>query len=157
MNKFVKQGKFKQLNATILAPENAGLRIILNLCGENGKFESKLDKLLCSRWTRVRTDFKEWHATQHNFKLGLLNTNSAVSSDTWVVEALVKDKEDKLDEKALDVAMKKLGDLCKYENASLHVSDILMVEAPSLKEFLIKHLIENSVNVYVYTEPVKLV
>jgi len=155
MNKFTAPGKMKQVNATILAPENAGLRIILNLCSENGKFESTLDKLLYSRWARVKSDFKEWHATQHNFKLGLLNTNSAVASDTWICEALVKDKNDKLDEKSLEVAVKKIKDLCKYEKASLHVSNILTNDFPSLVDLLKNHLVDEGINVYFYEEPKK--
>lgn len=155
MNKFVKPGKTKQVNATVLAPENAGLRIILNLCGQNGKFDKDFDKLLTKRWARVKLDYSEWHATQHNFKLGMLNTNAAVASDIWVVNALVRDKNDKLDDKALDAAVKKVGELCKYENASLHVSNMLVDNVSSLKELLFKHVLENSINVYFYNEPPK--
>lgn len=155
MKKFTIPGRTKQINATILAPENAGLRIILNICGQSGKFESKLDKLLCSRWARVKSDYKEWHATQYNFKLGMLNTNSAVASDTWVCNALVKDKNDVVDNVALETAIKKLSALCKYERASLHVSNILVDECPGLKDLLTTHLIDDGVNVYFYAEPEK--
>ena len=155
MNKFITQGKLKQVNATVLTPENAGLRIILNLVGQDGKFEAPLDKLLAARWAKCRSDYKEWYSTQHNFKLGLLNSDSAVGSDTWICSALVKNKEGVVDPKALETAIKKVGDLCLGEKASLHVSDLLTSAVPSLKQLLITHLIERGTNVYLYSEPVK--
>jgi hypothetical protein len=154
MNKFTIQGKMKQVNATILAPENSGLRFVLNACGQSGKFESKLDNLLTKRWVKVREDYKGWYATQHNFKLGWLN-NTAVASDTWVINMLVEDKDGKVDEKALQLAVKKLAELAKYEKASVHVSTILTAEIPALQPMLVKGLIEEGVNVYFYNEPIK--
>jgi hypothetical protein len=154
MNKFTQPGKMKQVNATILAPELAGLRLILNVCGQNGKFDSKLDNLLAKRWTKTRESYKEWYATQHNFKLGMLNT-TAVGSDTWVVNMLVKDKDDKIDPTALKTAVKKLGELCKYEKASAHISSLVIEEVPELKELLVKGLVEEGINVFTYMEPTK--
>lgn len=154
MNRFITPGKFKQLNASILAPENAGLRIILNPCGQNGKFDSSLDAILAKRWSKVRENYKEWYANQHDFKMGFLNS-AAVASDTWVVNMLVKNKEDKVDDKALQLAIKKVGELAKYEKASVHVSDITVEEMPAIKDLLQKLLSEEGVNVYFYKEPVK--
>lgn len=154
MKKFITPGKFKQINATILAPENAGLRLILNVVGQNGKFESKLDGILSKKWVKVREDYKGWFATQHNFKMGWLN-NTAVGSDTWVVNMLVEDKEGKVDTKALQVAVKKVADMAKYERASVHVSAITVSEIPELQQLLTSHLIEEGVNVYFYNEPPK--
>lgn len=144
----------KQVNATILAPELAGLRLIVNVCGQNGKFDSKLDTLLTKRWAKTREDYKEWYATQHNFKLGMLNT-TAVASDTWVASLLVKNKEDVVDPVALKTAVKKLGELCKYEKASAHISTLVLDEVPELKELLVKGLVEEGINVFTYVEPVK--
>lgn len=154
MNKFTQPGKMKQVNATILAPELAGLRLIVNVCGQNGKFDSKLDTLLTKRWAKTREDYKEWYATQHNFKLGMLNT-TAVASDTWVASLLVKNKEDVVDPVALKTAVKKLGELCKYEKASAHISTLVLDEVPELKELLVKGLVEEGINVFTYVEPVK--
>lgn len=150
---FMPQGKLKQVNATVLTPENAGLRLVINACGQNGKFESKLDLMLTKRWSRVRTDFKEWYATQLNFKMGSLNT-TAVASDTWVVNMLVEGKDGKIDDKGLQLAAKELGRLAKAEQASVHVSSILINEAPALQQLLVSNLIEQGINVYIYTEPV---
>jgi hypothetical protein len=154
MNKFITQGKAKQVNATILAPENAGLRMILNVCALDGKFESKLDGVLTKKWSKVREDYKGWHATQHDFKPGSLNT-TAVASDIWVINMLAKDKDGKLDQTALQTGVKKLGAMAKYERGSVHVSTFLTAEVPALQDLLVKHLIEEGVNVYFYNEPSK--
>jgi len=154
MNKFITPGKAKQVNATILAPENAGLRLVLNAVGQHGKFESKLDGVLTKKWSKVREDYKGWYATQHNFKLGWLN-NTAVSSDTWVVNMLVEDKDGKLDATALQLAVKKVAELAKYEHGSVHVSTILTAAIPALQPLLVTHCIETGINVYFYNEPTK--
>jgi|SRR5277367_5377024 len=154
MNKFTTQGKLRQINATILAPENAGLRLVLNAVGQHGKFESKLDSVLTKKWSKVREDYKGWYATQHNFKMGWLN-QTAVASDTWVVNMLVEDKEGKLNATALQLAVKKVAELAKYEGASVHVSNLMAAEMPELQPLLVTQLIEQGINVYFYNEPTK--
>lgn len=152
---FKQPGKVKVINGSIITPHNAGLRIILNLCSQSGKYDNNLDVLLTKRWPKVKTDYREWYATQHNFKLGALNTNTALSSDTWMVQALVKDKNDKVDDKALDAAIKHLGNFAVAENASVHISTILVNEVPTLNDLLTKYVVERGVNCYFYEEPAK--
>lgn len=154
MSKFTAPGKTKIVNATILAPENAGLRFILNVVGQNGKFTSPLSLLLAKRWAKVKEDNSYWFATQMNFKLGALN-ETATASDTWVISALVEDKAGKVDSKALQTAIKKLGEKAKYERASVHVSTLLTSTIPELENLLVKHLLEEGVSVYFYNEPTK--
>lgn len=153
-NKFLKLGRVKEVNATVLAPENAGLRMIVNVCAQDGKFDGKLDNLLTKRWAKVREDYKGWYAGQQNFKLGATNS-TATASDIWVMSLLAKDKDGKLNETALATAVKKLGEVAKYENASAHISNLLVEEMPTLKPLLTKYLVENGVNVYFYNEPTK--
>lgn len=154
MNKFIQKGKTKIVNASIVSPENAGLRFILNLVGQDGKFNSPLSLILAKRWSKVKEDNSYWFATQLNFKLGQLN-DTATASDTWVVSALVFDKNGKLDSKALEVAVKKLGEKAKFENASLHVSTLLTSTTPELENLLLKYCIEQGVGTYFYNEPTK--
>ena len=154
MNRFSPKGRVKNVNASVLTPENAGLRIILNFCSLNAKFDDKLDKLLTKRWAKAREEVRGWFSSQRDFKLGQIS-NCAVGSDTWIVEALVKDKENKLDKVALEAAIKKTGQFCKAEKASLHVSNLLLEVASELEILLQKYVLEEGVNVYFYTEPVK--
>jgi hypothetical protein len=152
MKKFITPGKVKQVKASILAPELAGLRLVINACAQNGKFDAPLDALLAKRWSKVREDYKGWYATQHNFRPGSLNS-TAVASDTWVVNMLVKDKEGNLSPDALKLAVKKLVDIAKYERASVHVSTLLTREIPELNDLLMTHLVDDGVNVFFYEEP----
>jgi hypothetical protein len=150
-NKFSPKGKVKQLTASILSPENAGLRFILNLVGQSGKFESKLGLVLAKRWGKVREDYKSWYAGQQNFKLGCVNT-TPVASDTWVVHLLCEDKEGKASDASLDASMKKLGALAKYEHASVHISSVLTGEHPSIVGLATKYLTNDGINVYYYAD-----
>lgn len=152
--RFIAQGKTKIVNASVLAPENAGLRFILNVVGQDGKFTSPLSLILAKRWAKVKEDNSYWYATQMNFKLGSLN-ETAVSSDTWAISMLVQDKTGKVDQKALQTAIKKVSEKAKYEKASVHVSTLLTSAIPELQDLLISGLVEQGVSVYFYNEPTK--
>jgi hypothetical protein len=154
MNKFTPQGKVKVVQSSVLNPENAGLRLIVNLCSKDGKFENKLDKLLTSKWNRVREEYKGWYASQHNFKTGEL-MHMAVSSEIWVVSLLVREADGKIDDKTAAKAVSKLAALAKYENASVHCSNILVEEYPQLKDLLVSSVAQNGTHTYFYDEPVK--
>lgn len=154
VNKFQKPGRVKKVAASVLAPENAGLRIIPTFCGQDGKFESPLNKLLGKKWLRAREGYKEWFATQQNFKLGNMTT-SAVASDIWVANLLVENKEGKVDDGAVKNSLKKLCDLSKYENATVHVSTMLTEAYPQLVKMLDEQLVVNGVSVFYYEEPKK--
>jgi len=154
MNKFTPKGRVKQVDSTILAPENSGLRLVLNLVGLDGSFKSDLDLMLAKKWSKVKENYREWFVGQHNFKLGSLR-EVAVASDTWVVNALVVGKDGSVDAAALNAACKKLGEFAKQEHASVHVSNMVADKVPALSELLNKYLTDNGINLYYYTEPQK--
>lgn len=151
---FSPKGKFKTVNSSVLTPENAGLRFIINLCGMEGKYDSPLEVQIGKRWTNAREDYKYWHANRQNFKLGSVNT-TAVGSDTWVVNLLCKEAGKGIDLKNLELAAKNLGKLAKYEHASVHCSSLLLEEAPPLKDLLVKYLVDDGTNLYIYEPTVK--
>jgi hypothetical protein len=150
-NKFLQPGRAKHLAATITAPEQAGLKFVLNAVAQNGEFKAPLDTLLTRRWSKTKEDYKGWYATQHNFKMGMLH-DTAVASDTWVVSMLVKDKDGNVDATALAAAMKKLTAMCKYEHASVHVSNLLLADVPALGDLIKTTLLDEGINVYFYTD-----
>jgi hypothetical protein len=151
MNKFQSPGKVKTINASVLNPELAGLRIIVNVVGQDGKFESELDKLLAKKWANTRTRYKAWYAEQQNFKLGCID-NVAVASDIWIVNLLAFDKDNRFSADGLNTAVKKLAALAKYENASVHCSSLVTHDAPGLQEALLKDLVENGIHCFFYQE-----
>lgn len=152
MNKFVSPGKTKTVNASVLLPENAGLRFILNVCGSDGKFDTKLEKLLAKRWLKAREGYKAWYADQFAFKMGTVRDTS-VASDIWVVHLLAKDKEGKVDEVALAKGVKELAAKAKYEHASVHVSTMTTAEAPALVDLLKTNCVDAGTHVFYYNEP----
>lgn len=150
------KGKMRQVVGHILNPENSGLRFVLNFVGMNGTFDSPLDKVLAKQWANSKSAFKEAYATRFNFKMGNIIT-ATCASDIWTINMLVKDKDDKMDVASLDAAMKKVSDLAKYEKATMHISNVLLIEEPSMKELSIKHFVDQGLNVNFYIEPEKKV
>lgn len=148
---FAPKGKTKVVKGSILAPENAGLRFVLNSFSLSGKPEGPLYALFDKKWSRVRSESRGWYATRQNFKLGAINT-TAVQSDTWVLTMLVNNEEGKLDEASLDVCLKKICDMAKYERATVHVSSLLSDELPVLADKLNTALVANGVSVVFYEE-----
>lgn len=151
MQKFIQPAKVKHVKGSVIAPENAGLRIILNLCSQSGKYNSTLFSALTKRWMRVREDYKNWFAGQVNFKLGNIST-TAIASDTWVVHSLCFDKEEALNAEALKACVKKIVTLAKSEKASLHVSEFLFRDVPELKTLLEQEVPTQGVLLYEYSE-----
>lgn len=150
---FQPQGRVKLIKGSILAPENAGLRFVLNIANMAGKVESPLYPLFEKKWPTVKREVKGWfNARDGKFKVGALNTN-AVQSDTWVINMLCQDVDSKTDTAGLTTCLKEICKMAKYERASVHVSTLLTDVIPELQELLTKELVENGVSVYFYEEP----
>lgn len=153
-SRFVAKGRVKVVNGSVLNPENAGLRVIVNFVSINGTFDAPLDKALTGKWLNVRKANYEWYSNQFQFKAGNINT-TAVSSDIFVCNVLARGKDGKIDPTALALGVKKLADYAKYEKASIHVSSLLTTEMPELVDILKVGLADVGVNVYYYNEQVK--
>ena len=151
MSKFVSKGKVKVVKGSILTPEYAGLRLILNFVNKNGKPEGPLYDIFDKKWKKIKEETKGWYASRVNFKLGEVST-IAVQSDTWVINCLCQNEENTVQEEALDNCIKKIFTVAKNEKASVHVPNFLMQEFPKLMEKLNTQLVDNGINVSIYEE-----
>lgn len=156
-NKFQQPGKVKVIQGSILAPENAGLRFVLNINNMKGSPESPLYALFEKKWKQVKAEAKGWYNTRTGlgprpYKLGSVNV-TAVQSDTWVLHMLCQDEELSTDEKALTTCLKEVCKMAKYERATVHVSTLLTSVVPELTDLLNTELVEQGVSVYFYEEP----
>lgn len=151
MNKFTQAGRIKECTGSVLTPQNAGLKMVLSVCSQSGLYESPFYNMITKRYTKVKSDYREWFVTQQGLKLGNLNT-TAITSETWVMQAVCLDGKEKLDKKALEACVTKLIDQAKYEKASIHISDLLLKEVPALKKLLMTAIPEAGLNLYVYDE-----
>jgi hypothetical protein len=107
--------------------------------------------MITKRWSKVRDDYRSWFVNRQNFKLGTLNS-TAISSETWIQQAVCLNEKNKLDKTALEACVKKLIDTAKYERASIHVSDMLFKEVPAIKKLLLTMVPEAGLNLYVYND-----
>lgn len=151
-NKFQQPGRVKVVKGSILSPENAGLRFVLNVTNMLGKTESPLYPLFEKKWPKVKQEAKGWFNTRTGtYKLGAVNT-TAVQSDTWAIHMLCQDEDLKTDRDGLEKCLKEVCKMAKYERATVHVSTLLTDAMPELSELLNKELVDNGVSVCFYEE-----
>ncbi len=150
VTRFIMPGKVKTINASVTLPENAGLRFILNPCSINGKWESKLQKVLSKRWKKPQEEFKTWAANTTNFKLGQIQSVS-VQSDVWVINIICLNKEGKLDQKGFADCLKNSMKLVKSEKASVHVSSLTGEFHENNLDIYAKDFSTNGIHTYFYT------
>lgn len=153
VNKFQPMGKTKQINGSILMPENAGLRFILSINNTQGKPEGNpLLPTFDKKWKKVREESRGWYATKTGaYKIGAINT-TAVQSDTWVIHMLCQGDDLQVDLEGLKSCLVKVASSAKYEKASVHVSTVLTNNIPELADLLVEHLLKEGVSVYFYQE-----
>jgi hypothetical protein len=156
VNRFQPVGKTKLIHSSILAPENAGLRLVLSVANLNGKIEGDVQPLYAvfdKKWKKVKEDTKGWYNTRTGtYKLGAVN-NTAVQSDTWVINMLCQDESLQVNTKGLEDCLEKVAKMAKDEKATVHVSTLLTDAIPELSDLLSKLLLKRGVSVYFYQEP----
>jgi len=151
-SKFQSLGRVKVVKGSILTPENAGLRFVLNVANLVGKAESPLYPLFDKKWPTVKKEVKGWFNTRTGaYKLGAV-ASFAVQSDTWVLNMLCQDADLNTDTTALTACLKEVCKTAKYERASVHVSTLLTDAIPELSDLLHKELVEQGVSVSFYEE-----
>jgi len=150
MNMFMPKGRVRIGEGSVDNPESSSLRLIVVPCSESGSFDGELQKLLTKKWAKAREEFRTWFANRQNFKLGEIN-NTAVASDIWIMYALVEDKDGNVNTDAMKKCMKKIGDLAKYEKASIHLHQSV-VDMSDMESFINDNFVNNGVNVFKYAK-----
>lgn len=152
MNKFQPPGKTKLVHGSILMPEMAGLRFVLNVANMAGKTEGGLYPLFDKKWVKVKQEVRGWYTNKTGaYKLGATHT-VATQSDVWVVSCLCQDDKLKVDVVALETCLKEVCKMAKYEHASVHVAAALTASIPELQSLLLKHVVTEGVSVLFYEE-----
>jgi len=148
VNKFIQKGKFREAKSALVAPENSGLRFVLNPMDVKATFQNSINVTVATKWKKVREEGKAWHANQSGFKLGEMQS-VAVQSDVWVLNLVLLSESGNTTKVSLDAAFKKAAAMAKYEKASIHMSQD-MLNYDDCKEMATKHFIDEGINVYVY-------
>ena len=153
-NKFQQSGRVKVVNGSILFPENAGLRFILNVANTAGKPESPLYPVLDKKWPKVKQEVRgAWAQKTGAFRLGTISSNTAVQSDIWAITMLCQDDNLKTDVVALGKSLKEVAKLAKYERASICISSLLTEAIPELQNLATTELVNQGIAVSYYNEP----
>lgn len=153
-NKFQQPGRVKIVKGSITAPENAGLRFVLNVANMSGKAESPMYPLFEKKWPKAKQEAKGWFNTRDGkYKLGAVNS-TAVQSDTWIIHMLCQDTDLSTQADALKTCLKEVCKMAKYERATVHVSSVLVDAVPEITDLLNTELVEQGVSVSFYDEPV---
>lgn len=147
----VGQGKLKEVTGSVLSTQNSGLRFIINATNKKCNLEYDLIKDFDKKWKNVRGDLKTWFNNPANHKLGNIR-ELAVQSDTWIVHMLCQDENLKTDEKALKECLKKVAELARYEQASVHLSHKTVEQVPELKNLVEEFILNKNISVYVYKD-----
>jgi len=151
VNRFIQPGKERVVKASALQPQNSGLKLLVNVCAQNGNYDQPFDKELTKKWSKVKEDYRRAYVSNTNFKLGSL-IDTAVSSDIWNISMVVKDKDGTLNQKGLELAVKNLAKMAKAEQASLHFAAEVLEATPGLKELVMSEAVANGTNLYVYVK-----
>ena len=153
VKKFQQPGRVKVVQGSIVAPQNAGLRFVLNVANTVGTAEGPMYPLFEKKWPTVKREVRGWFTTRDGkYKLGAVHT-LAVQSDTWVISLLCQDDEMNTDPGALRTCLKEVCKSAKYERATVHVSTKLTDALPALQELLNEELVSEGVSVNYYEEP----
>lgn len=148
MNKFIQKGKFREAKSELVAPENSGLRFVLNPIDVKATFTNSVNLKVATKWKKVREEGKAWYANQSGFKLGELQS-VAVQSDVWVLNLVLLSDKGESSKTSLESSFKKAAAMAKYEKASIHMSSEMM-EYAGCEELATKYFIDEGVNVYLY-------
>lgn len=151
VNRFLQPGKERLVKASALVPVNSGLKLLINVCAQNGNYDQPFDKELAKKWSKVKEDYRRAYVSNTGFKLGSL-VDTAVASDCWCLNMIVKDKDGALDQKSLELAVKNLAKMAKAEQASVHVAEEVLEATPGLKELISSEVVANGTNLYVYVK-----
>ncbi len=121
--------KMNKTTNSILVPACGGLRLVLMLNRKGFAQPGKLHEKIAGRWANSLVAAKEWFVTNHNYKMGSIK-EVAVLSDLWLVQCLVMNEEGVIDPVALAKALKEVVKLAKQNGGTVHISNLLVEEAP---------------------------
>lgn len=144
-------GKLKELKGSITQTQNAGLQFLLNPVNQACNLDQDLVNELNNKWRNVKGDLKTWYNNPSFYKMGNIR-DLAVQSDMWIIHMLCKDKDLKFEDKSLKECLKKVADLAKYEQASIHFSEKTVNEFPKMMDLIEEFFLKKNISVSIYKD-----
>lgn len=142
-------GRIKYMKGSSTVPEAGGLRYILQLNNNQGKYT---DTTVSKRWPAVESAYKQWYRkTFGKLPLGVVQSTT-VQSDTIVVSMLVtEDESTKVkDLEALEKCLVEVAKQASYDGATAHIQKFKFKNWEAVEKLLKDTLVKAGVNVTVY-------
>lgn len=151
---FGKKGSVKTIDATILSPQQGGLKLILSVARLDGALDNPMMELFSKRWANFRKELASLYATRTGaYKLGFVGEPYCVQSDVWVMHCVCLNAKGKFDLDGFRECLKALCKKAEVERAGVHISNILVNKFPKMTKLVEEELTNNGVNVLYYNEP----
>lgn len=155
--------KYKEGDATL--PAAGGHRILIHICNDKGAFGAGFVVPLTKRWPRIKEEYRRWYFGQRDFKLGNIQEVN-LKSDFTIINMIAqhdikpdKDGNPPIRYDALGECLKKVAKLAKESGGTVHGprfgSGLSGGSWPEIEQLIIKHLINQGVNVTIYDLPKK--
>jgi hypothetical protein len=147
---FLPKGLLKYAKGTPDVPTTGGFRYIIQPVNEQGTTD--LTKPL-KRWPSAQSDYRLWYRNSFGtIKPGSIKTIQ-VQSDTVVVNAAIFDKNDKLDMKALELALDAAGKEISYNKGNAHIAKFCANEEwTQVEQLITNQLLKRTINVTIYED-----
>lgn len=165
MEKATMPGRVKYIKGDATAPEAGGLRFVLQVNNDEGKYGAGFSGAVGSRWPVVEKEYRKWYRqsanpTTERMPLGTIQPIT-VQSDITVINMIAqkgtvsKTNQVPIQYDALETCLKDIGEMAQQEGASIHIPRIGMGLAGCkdwtiIENMLIKYFTKRGVNITVY-------
>lgn len=158
-SKFTIPGRLKYISGDALIPESGGHRLIIHCCNSIGAWGRGFVLALSKRWKKPEEEYRKWHRSQANFKLGEIQVVD-VQSDTAVINMIAqvgiykKDDQIPLRYEALETCLDKVGELALQTGSSIHAprfgAGLAGGNWGEIEPIIVSKLIKRGINVTIY-------
>lgn len=164
LGKATMPGRIKYIKGDATMPESGGLRFVLQVNNDEGKYGAGFSGAVSRRWPQVEKEYRNFYRMSANpttlrMPLGKIQT-VPVQSDITVINMIAQrgianNKESSpIRYDALEDCIKQVGELAQRDGASIHAPRIGCGLAggtwEEIEPMIIKHFVARGANVIIY-------
>lgn len=164
LSKATMPGRLKYIKGDATLPEAGGLRFVLQVNNDEGKYGAGFSGAVSKRWPQVEKEYRKWYRMTANpstekmplGKIQLVPVQSDISVINMVAQNGVVSKTNKkpIRYESLEECLKEIGELAQRDGASVHAPRIGCGLAggswEKVEPMLEKYMLSRGVNVTIY-------